>query len=160
MEEVCLDDVQIVMKRHLASLIQEFDLIIPQRAKELEWVRNPFAVDVDALLESCQSITGFKEEFIDIQCDSLLKNIFEKRKLGQFWTKIKTEKNIVGMQAVKALLPFVTTCLCESGFSALAQIKIKTRNCLEPENEMRLVLSKIVPNFDKVVESIQNQGSH
>ena len=49
MEEVCLDDVQIVMKRHLAALIQEFDLIIPHRAKELEWVCNPFTVDIDAL---------------------------------------------------------------------------------------------------------------
>ena len=160
MEEVCLDDVQIIMKRHLAALIQEVDLIIPHRAKELEWVRNPFAVDVDALPESCQSITGFEEAFIDIQCDSSLKNVFENGKLGQFWTKIKNEKNIVGMHAVKALLPFVTTCLCESGFSTLTQIKTKTRNCLEPENDMRLSLSKIVPHFDRVVESIQVQGSH
>ena len=70
MEEVCRDDVQIVMKRHLASLIQEFDRIIPQRAKELKGVRNPFAVNVDALPDGFQSISGFKEEFIDIQCDS------------------------------------------------------------------------------------------
>ena len=160
MEEVCLDDVQIIMKRHLGALIQEFDLIVPHRAKELEWVRNPFAVDVDTLPESCQSITGFEEAFIDIQCDSSLKNVFENGKLGQFWTKIKNEKNIVGMHAVKALLPFVTTCLCESGFSTLTQIKTKTRNCLEPENDMRLALSKIVPHFDRVVESIQVQGSH
>jgi len=50
-------------------------------------------------------------------------------------------------------------CLCERGYSALAQIKTKTGNCLEPENDTRLALSKIVPNFDKVVESIQNQRS-
>ena len=114
---------RLLSKGVLASLIQEFDVIISQRAKELEWVHNPFAVDVDELPESFQSITGFEEEFIDIQCDSSLKNIFEKEKLGQFWTKIKNENNVVGMHAVKALLPFVTTCLCESGFSALAQTK-------------------------------------
>jgi len=62
------------------------------------------------------------------------------------------------MHTVKALLPFVTTCLCESGFSVLAQMKTKTRNCLEPEDDMRLALSKIVTNF--AVETIQNQGSH
>ena len=72
MEKVCLDDVQIVMKRYLDSLIQKFDLNIPQRGKELEWVHNPFAVDVDALPESCQNITGFEEEFINIQCGSSL----------------------------------------------------------------------------------------
>ena len=156
--KICLDDVQIAMKRHLAALIQEFDLIILHKAKKWEWVRNPFAVD--ALPESCQSITGFEEAFIDIQCDSSLKSVVEKENLGQFWTKIKNEKNIVGMHAVKALLPFVTTCLCESGFSSLTQIKTKTRNCLEPENDTRLALSEIVPNFDKVVESIRVQGSH
>jgi len=64
------------------------------------------------------------------------------------------------MHAVKALLPFVTTCLCDGGFSVLAQIKTKMGNSLEPKDDMRLALSKIVPNFDKVVETIQNQGSH
>ena len=72
--------------------------------------------------------------------------------LGQFWTKIKNETVIVGTHAVKALLLFVTNCLCECGFSVLAQIKTKTRNCLEPEDDMRLALSNIVPNFDKVVD--------
>ena len=81
-EVVCLDDVQIVMKRYLTSLIKEFDLIISQMAKELKWACNTFAVDVDALPENCQSVTGFEEEFIDIQCDSSLKNIFATGKLG------------------------------------------------------------------------------
>jgi len=142
----------------LASLIQEFDLIIPKKAKESEVVRHPFAFDVDTLPESCKTISGFQEEFIDIQCDSLLRNAFKKENLGQFWTKIKNEKSIFGTPAVKALLPLFTTCLCECGFSVLAQIKTKTRNCLETEHDMRLALSKIVPNFDKVVETIQNQG--
>ena len=67
--EVCFDDVQLVINKHLASLIQQFDY--PKKAKELEWVRNPFAFDVDTLPESCQTISGFQEEFIDIQCHSL-----------------------------------------------------------------------------------------
>jgi len=144
----------------LASLIQEFDLIIPKKAKESEGMRHPFAFDVDTLPESCQTISGFQEEFIDIQCDSLLRNAFIIENLGQFWTKIRNEKSIFGTPAVKALLPFVTTCLYECGFSVLAQVKTKTRNCLEREDGMRLALSKIIPNFDKVVGTIQNQGSY
>jgi len=66
----------------------------------LKWVRNPFAVDVDALPESCQSITRFEEEFIDIQCDSSLKKKFEKGKLGQFWTKIKKRILFVGLHTL------------------------------------------------------------
>ena len=60
MEDVCFDDVQLAIKKHLSSLIQKFDLIIPQKAKELEWVANPFAFDVDTLPESCQTICGFQ----------------------------------------------------------------------------------------------------
>ena len=59
--EVCFDDVQLVINKHLASLIQEFDF--PKKAKELEWVRNPSAFDVDTLPENCQTISGFQEEF-------------------------------------------------------------------------------------------------
>ena len=119
MLEVCFDDVQLVIEKHLALLIQEFDLIISKKAKEWEWVRNLFATDVDTLSESCQTISGFQEKFIDIQCDCLLRNAFTNKNLGQFWTKIKNEKSIVGTHPVKALLPFVTTCLYECGFLCL-----------------------------------------
>jgi len=139
---------------------KSFILIISKKAKELEWVRNSFGFDVDTLPESCETISGFQEEFIDIQCDSLLRNTFKKENLGKFWTKIKNEKSIVGRHAVKALLPFVTTCLCECGFSVLAHIKTTSRYCLELEDDMRLAMGKIVPNVEKVVVTIQNQDSH
>jgi len=92
MEEVCFGDVQLVMKNHLASLMQEFDLIISKKAKELEWVRYPFAFDVDTLPESCQALSRFQEEFIDVQCDSLFRNASKKENLGEFWKKIKNEE--------------------------------------------------------------------
>ena len=63
----------------------------------------------------------FQEEFIDIQCDTLLRNAFKK--IGQFWTKIKNEKSIVGTHTVKILLPFINTSLCECGFSCLHRSK-------------------------------------
>ena len=87
-----------------------------------------------------------------------IEECLQKENLGRFRAKIKNGKSIVGTHAVKALLPFVTTCLCECGFSVLAQIKTKTRNCLKPEDDMRLSLSKIVPNFNKAVEAIQKSG--
>ena len=129
MEEVCLDDVQIVMKWYLASLIQEFDLIIPQRAKELEWVHNPFAVDIDALPESCQSITRFKEEFIDIQCDSSSKNIFKKGKLSQFWIKIKKRILLACMQS-KLFCCLLPPVYMRVGFLHLCRSKQKLRTAL------------------------------
>jgi len=68
-----------------------------------------------------------------------------KKTLVDFGQKSRM-KSIVGTHAVKALLPYVTTCVCDCGFFVLAQIKTKTNNCLEPEYDMRLTLSKILPN--------------
>ena len=63
-------------------------------------------------------------------------------------------------QATKAFLPFPTTYLCEAGFSALAMIKTKYRNQLQPEDDLRCALTTIDPNFDKLVAKVQGQGSH
>ena len=84
----------------------------------------------------------------------------QERKPWSILGKNQEWKGIVGTHAVKALSSFVTTRLCECGFSVLAQIKAKTRNCIKPEDDMRLALSKIVPNFDKAVETTQTHGSH
>ena len=64
MREMSFDKFHLVIERHLDLSIQEFDLIIPKKAKDL--VRNSFDIDVDALPESCQSISKFHEEFVDV----------------------------------------------------------------------------------------------
>ena len=72
LEDMSFDKVHLVIERHLDSLIQEFDLIIPKKAKNL--VRNSFDIDVDALPESCQSISEFHEEFSAIVTFSAIVN--------------------------------------------------------------------------------------
>ena len=37
MKEVCFDDFQLVIKKNLTSLIQEFNLIIPKQQKNWKW---------------------------------------------------------------------------------------------------------------------------
>ena len=49
------------------------------------------------------------------------------------------------------MLPFVTTYLCKHSFSALTHIKIKLRNKLNPEHDMRCSLMTTIPRFDKLV---------
>ena len=55
----------------------------------------------------------------------------------------QTEFPELAAKAMRCLLPFPTTYLCESVFSTLAYLKNTYRARLEPENDMRLSLSTI-----------------
>ena len=67
---------------------------------------------------------------------------------------------ILAERALNVVVPFVTTYLCESGFSALLHIKSKARNRLNPGNDMRLALSKTVLRFNEIIEKRQQQNIH
>ena len=71
----------------------------------------------------------------------------KKRIIELFWIKVYQEKPILGGEALKALLPFATTYLCEAGFSALAVTKTKYRNRLQPEDDLRCSLHQSHPDL-------------
>ena len=56
---------------------------------------------------------------------------------------------------IQQLIPFATTWLCEAAFSAMSVLKTKYRNRLDVEHDLRLCLSKITPQFQKLVETKQ-----
>ena len=56
---------------------------------------------------------------------------------------------------MRVLIQFSTTYLCEQGFSALTAIKTKQRNRLQPEEDMRVCLSTVVPDIANIVENKQ-----
>jgi hypothetical protein len=58
---------------------------------------------------------------------------------------------------------FGSTYVCESAFSALKQIKSKTRNRIESaslESSLRLCLTELTVDIDKLVSEKQWQSSH
>ena len=57
--------------------------------------------------------------------------------------------------AFRALFPFVSTYLCESGFSTLLYIKTKQRRILEVENDLRCALSSTPPRIPELVNQKQ-----
>ena len=66
----------------------------------------------------------------------------------------------VALLSLLVLLPFASTYLCESGFSALLQIKPKARNRLDVQHGMRLALTQTKPRISKLVTQMQPQSSH
>jgi len=77
-----------------------------------------------------------------------------------FWIKIKAEYPEIAKKALKTLLPFPTSYLCEAGFSAVTATKTKLRSRLDIRNTLRVSLSPITPRLDRLVAETQAQGSH
>ena len=161
-EEFNLDSVREIFLDHLSSFLSELDRYIPPNdySKKFNWVRCPFEVSA---LHVHPDMDCIAEQLIELQNRQLWRNKFENVSLTQFWAEVQSkEPNLSDLcwQATKALLPFPTTYLCEAGFSALAMIKTKYRNQLQPEDDIRCALTTIDPNFDKLVAKVQGQGSH
>ena len=66
----------------------------------------------------------------------------------------------LGRKALGTFLPFPTTYLCELGFSTLTSIKTKQRNSLNANADMRVALSTLEPDWEKLLSSGQQQISH
>lgn len=126
------------------------------------WVRNPFSIEAEDLPEETANISKLQEQLIEIQSDTTLHYDFKKQKesLASFWIKVYKENPILGGEALKVLLPFATTFLCEAGLSALTVMKTKYRNRLQLEHDLRCSLSSTSPRFEELIKAMQCQGSH
>ena len=75
--------------------------------------------------------------------------IYNPTSLISFWVKARAEFPLVGSKALRLLVPFATSYLCEVGFSAVAVIKSKYRNRMDIEREMRLQYQTLHRNLIK-----------
>ena len=155
-------EVKDIIEEHISKLIAEFDAYIPENALKCSWIKNPFNTEAEDLPDKVANISKLQEQLIDIQNDQILRYEFQQKKesLSFFWIKVYQEKPILEREALKALLPFATTYLCEASFSALTVMKTKYRNRLQPEDDLRCSLSSKSPRFEELIKTIQGQGYH
>lgn len=143
---------------HLVNIIQEFKRYFPEidtMSVAMKFTRNPFKnVTVEDLPDELQ------EEFISFKNESFIKDNFEnKSSLVGFWEKTYFSFPAISKFALKVLMPFSSTYLCESAFSTLLYLKNKYRNRLESEADCRLALSNIKPNIKELVDKIETAKS-
>ncbi|QQP55320.1 Uncharacterized protein FKW44_008463 [Caligus rogercresseyi] len=74
---------------------------------------------------------------------------FQSTTLAAFWIGVEKEYPRLGKRALAIHLPFVTSYLCETVFSAVASIKTKYRSKLDIENELRVAISKLQPDLTR-----------
>ncbi|KAK9679573.1 hypothetical protein QE152_g39891 [Popillia japonica] len=96
------------------------------------------------------------------QNDSNFKDSFESGvSLQELWCRKAISYPNIREAALRYLMVFSTTFLCEQGFSTLLLIKNKQRNWLGTSSDLRLALSKILtPRIPQLVKGIRAQKSH
>ena len=140
---------------HLRALQKEFlSYFEDVNDRDFKFVRNPFKVDFNSIPEAEQ------EEFIELINDSNAKELFAEVHLISFWCKMVNAYPKVSKLAIRLLLPFPSTYLCESGFSTLFHIKTKHRNRLSVQDDMRCAIAKTSPDIKILAALKQSQPSH
>lgn len=145
------------MCRHLETLQNSFKGYFCSDDLKVEaWIRNPFLADINHIDDADLA----KDDLIDLRTKEMVRYEFQSKGLGEFWCSLKEGYPRLAKRAMGALIPFATTYLCESGFSALVTIKTKSRNRLDVRHDMRVALSKTTPQFELLIQSKQQQPSH
>ena len=98
-----------------------------------------------------------KDNLIELRTMQMLRSEFSSKNLAQIWCSLEQAYPSLVKRVMVAFIPFGTTYLCESGFSALLSIKTKQ---LDAKDDMRVALSKTIPQFRVLVEDKQQQPSH
>ena len=112
---------------HLDILKNEFVKYFPEldvNSMETQMVHNPFICTVDDIRSDLQ------DQLIDLAHDSSAKDAFDHLDLIEFWCKMQPAYPAVGSVALRTLILFMSTYLCEQAFSQMLLIKSKTRNKL------------------------------
>lgn len=68
-----------------------------------------------------------EDQRLEVANDGGLKSMFETTTLPMFWIKVRAEHPEIATTALKNLLPFPTSYLCEARFSAVTATKTKLR---------------------------------
>ncbi len=141
-------------------MISSFKSYFPEvreKSEQLDWVRNPFTLS--------QSYRGtlpvhLREELLDLSTDCGLQTTFENCSLTEVCVCVRREHPELGKRALEHLLPFGSTYLCETSFSAMTQIKTKQRNRLCLENSLITAVASLPPRMSKILREGQAHVCH
>lgn len=145
---------------YIKSLQDYFEKYFPASADVR--VQNMRVVDPFVTVQNLSLSIPEKEQLIEISSDIQLKlRKSHCKSVSEFWVPLIEEYPQLSFKALKMLLPFHFTYLCEVSFSTLSLIKNKQRNRLiNLDAPMRMALTTLSPNIEKLCSEMQDQGSH
>jgi len=103
-----------------------------------------------------------REQLIELSNDAGLKIKFQAEGMVNFWTSSPVEREYSELYkgALKIIIQFPSTYLCEKGVSSLTEIKTKYRNRLDVCAGLRLKLTSIHPDIEQLCKGRQAHPSH
>jgi hypothetical protein len=87
-----------------------------------------------------------------------LKLNFNCGELTQFWLSVQQTCPTLSTEALKVLLPFSSSYICEFVFSAMVGMKTKFRNKLQVSNSLRLKITRTDVDVNVVINSSRKQA--
>ena len=104
-----------VFTEHLEKLQRSFENCFPERMQYPAWVRQPFSYDT----ATADINSPYTEDIIELQESEIKKRDFNTSNLQTFWCQQIEGYPFTAKVSLEVFIPFVTTCLCEHGFSIL-----------------------------------------
>lgn len=150
------EEMKTMLTQHLSRVQSYFEDYLPKdEIKAQQWVNDPFQTEMPQHFSNEEA-----EQLIDISTDLSLKSKFQSQSLFEFWSGIENEFPLLSKKALRAVIPFASSYLCECGFSAVAVIKSKYRAKLNIEKEIRVAISKFTPRYNELIKDKQAHPSH
>ena len=103
------------------------------------------------LVSEHQLSVSLEDQLHELAADGSMKIVFKSAEsLVCFYMKARTEYPELAEIAIKILLQFPSTKLCETAFSTMSIIKNKYGNHFDIQAPMRVALSSIKPRLNKL----------
>ena len=151
---------QLIFSVDADAEISTQELSFPIKENFLELLMLNFSVDA-AEISTQELSLPIKENFLELRNDRTLRLKFPDITLDEFWIAVGKEYRQISEKTLEILLQFCTTYLCEQSFSTLVLIKNDKRSCLkEIDRELRVAISNIEPNMQRLSSLRQPQASH
>jgi hypothetical protein len=124
--EISETGIERFIREHLINLQSSFSKYFLEKMNDkYSWITDPFhevsPPNNDFSLEE-------EENYIDFISDIYSKLRFRRESLTEFLVGDGEEYPDLSMKVINILLPFVTSYLCETGFSGVAALKTKYRS--------------------------------
>ena len=139
--------------KHLKIVFAEFRSYFNDEMLHISWCRDTFNTEIDPNAEEAEELAKFK-------ASNAMKLAFSnKTDDSSFWLSLHDSYLLLSKKAFVILVQFATTYLCKSGFSDVASIKTKSRNCLNVCSDIRFSQSKMEPNIKGLLRRVQEHAS-